>query len=75
MLFKIRVALVVSMLGSFLLLAEAQERPVEHPTFYRTTQIDGLTIFIERPAEKTADEIAALIRGFVGSSPRQADID
>jgi hypothetical protein len=44
MFFEIRVALVVSMLGSFLLLAEAQERPVEHPTFYRTTQIDGLTI-------------------------------
>lgn len=39
MFFEIRVALVVSMLGSFLLLAEAQERPVEHPTFYRTTQI------------------------------------
>jgi hypothetical protein len=25
--------------------------------------------------DTAADEIAALIRGFVGSSPRQADID
>jgi hypothetical protein len=42
------VALGVSaMLASFQLLAHAQgkDRPVQHPTFYRTTQIDGLSIF------------------------------
>lgn len=32
MLFEIRVALVISMLGSFRLLADAHERLVEHPT-------------------------------------------
>jgi hypothetical protein len=40
--------LVVSvMLASFPLLAYAQgkERPVEHPTFYRTIQIGGLSTF------------------------------
>src|SRR5882724_3459133 len=43
-----RMALMVSvMLASFQLLAQDQgkERPVEHPTFYRTVQIDKLSIF------------------------------
>src|SRR6476646_6117450 len=41
-------ALAISvMLASFQLLAQTQgkERPVEHPTFYHTKQIDGLSIF------------------------------
>ncbi len=35
------------MLVSFQLLGHAQgkERSVEHPTFYRTIQVDGLSIF------------------------------
>jgi hypothetical protein len=51
------VALVVSaMLASFQLLAQAQgkERPVEHPTFYRATQIDGLSIFYREAGPKDA---------------------
>src|SRR5258707_10886376 len=50
-----RIALVVSaMLGSFQLLAQAQgkERPVEHPTFYRSAQIDGLSIFYREAVSK-----------------------
>jgi len=52
-----RIALVVSvMLGSFQLLAQAQEkeRPVGHPTFYRTTQIDGLSVFYREAGPKDA---------------------
>ena len=42
------------MLVSFQLLAQAQgkERPVEHPTFYHTTQIDGLSIFYREAGPK-----------------------
>ena len=50
-------ALVVRMmLASFQLLVQAQarERPVEHPTFYRTTQIDGLSIFCREAGSKDA---------------------
>ena len=43
-----RVALMASMMLASLpppVQAEGRERLVEHPTFYRTTQIDGLSIF------------------------------
>ena len=39
---------------SIQLLAQAQgkERPMEHPTFYRTTPIDGLSIFYREAGPK-----------------------
>src|SRR2546423_10855915 len=50
-----RMALVVSaMLASFQSLAQGKERPMQHPTFYRTTQIDGLSIFYREAGPKDA---------------------
>src|SRR5437660_8898798 len=63
-------ALVVSMmLASFQLLAQVQgkERPVEHPTFYRTTQIDGLAIFYREAGPKDAPTLL-LLHGLPSSS-------
>src|SRR5437588_12990161 len=63
-------ALVVSMmLASFQLLAQVQgkERPVEHPTLYRTTQIDGLSIFY-REAGPTDAPTLLLLHGLPSSS-------
>src|SRR5438874_9666402 len=63
-------ALVVSMmLASFQLLAQVQgkERPVEHPTSYRTTQIDGLSIFYREAGLKDAPTIL-LLHGLPSSS-------
>jgi len=51
-----RMVLVVSlMLAIFQLPAHAQgkERPLKHSTVYRTIQVDGLSIFIEKPVRKT----------------------
>src|SRR5258705_11739164 len=65
-----RMALVVSaMLASFQLPAQAQgkERPVEHPTFYRTTQIDGLSIFYREAGPKAAPTLL-LLHGLPSSS-------
>src|SRR3989442_14582222 len=56
-------ALVVSvMLASFQLLAQVQgkERPVEYPTFYRTTQINGLSIFYREAGPKDAPTLLLL---------------
>jgi hypothetical protein len=56
-------ALVASvMLSSFPLLAQAQgkERPVKHPTSYRTTQIDGLSIFYREAGPKDAPTLLLL---------------
>ena len=62
-----RMVLVVSvMLASFQLLghqllgAQGKERPVEHPTFYRTTQIDGLSIFYREAGPKDAPTLLLL---------------
>src|SRR5204863_173096 len=58
-----RMALVVfAMLTSFQLLAQTQgkERPMEHPTFYRTTQIDGLSVFYREAGPKDAPTILFL---------------
>src|SRR6516164_6901262 len=57
------------MLASFQLLAHAQgkERLVEHPTFYRTTQIDGLSIFYREAGPKDAPTLL-LLHGFPSSS-------
>lgn len=49
--------IVLSMLASsFQLLTAAQEieHPVKTPTFYRTTKIDGLTIFYREAGPKDA---------------------
>jgi pimeloyl-ACP methyl ester carboxylesterase len=71
-------ALVVSvMLASFLLPAQAQgkaqrkaerkECSVEHPTFYRTTQIDGLSIFYREAGPKDGPTLL-LLHGLPSSS-------
>jgi pimeloyl-ACP methyl ester carboxylesterase len=65
-----RMALVVSVkLASFQLLAQAQgkEPRVEHPTFYRTTQIDGLSIFYREAGPKDAPTLL-LLHGLPSSS-------
>src|ERR1700694_3264350 len=65
-----RMALLVSgMLLSFPLLAQAQgkERPVEHPTFYRTIQIDGVSIFYREAGPKDAPTLL-LLHGLPSSS-------
>src|SRR4051794_30461 len=56
-------ALVVSvMLASFQLLAQAQGkgRPVQHPTFYRMIQIDGLSIFYREAGPEDAPTLLVL---------------
>jgi len=57
------------MLASLPLLAQAQgkERLVEPPTFYRTTQIDGLSIFYREAGPKDAPTLL-LLHGFPSSS-------
>ena len=63
-------ALAVSvMLGSFQLFAQRKERPMKHPTFYRTIQIDGLSIFYREAGPKDAPTIL-LLHG-VPTSSRQ----
>ena len=49
-------------LTSFHILAPAQgqDHPVEHATFYRTTQIDGLSIFYREAGPKDAPTILLL---------------
>src|SRR5882724_6365491 len=63
-------ALVVSsILVSFQLLAQTQEKEgsMEYPTFYRTTKIDGLTIFYREAGAKDAPTIL-LLHGLPSSS-------
>ena len=65
-----RVALVTSVvLASFLLPArvEGKEPPVEHPTVYRTAQIDGLSIFYREAGPKDAPTLL-LLHGLPSSS-------
>src|SRR4030081_3422192 len=65
-----RMVLVVSMmLAIFQLPAHAQgkERPVKHPTFYRTIQIDGLSIFYREAGPKDAPTLL-LLHGLPSSS-------
>jgi pimeloyl-ACP methyl ester carboxylesterase len=68
------IGLVVSvMLATFELPVQAQEkaqgkeRPVEHSTFYRTTQIDGLSIFYREAGPKDAPTLL-LLHGLPSSS-------
>src|SRR5579862_3553029 len=60
---------VFAMLASFQFLAQAQgkEHPVEYPTFYRTAQIDGLTIFYREAGPKSAPTLL-LLHGLPSSS-------
>src|SRR5580693_9542001 len=65
-----RVVLGVSlMLAIFQLPAHAQgkERPVKHPTFYRTIQVDGLSIFYREAGPKEAPTLF-LLHGLPSSS-------
>jgi pimeloyl-ACP methyl ester carboxylesterase len=57
------------MLASFQLLAQAQggNRPMEHPVFYRTAEIDGLSIFY-REAGPIDAPVLLLLHGFPSSS-------
>src|ERR1044071_3739581 len=54
---------------SFQLLAQSQgkQRSMEHPTFYRTIQIDGLSIFYREAGPKDAPTIL-LLHGLPSSS-------
>jgi pimeloyl-ACP methyl ester carboxylesterase len=63
-------ALVVSvMLPSTQLLAQAQGKgsPLEHPTFFRTIRVDGLSIFYREAGPKDAPTLL-LLHGFPSSS-------
>jgi hypothetical protein len=61
-------ALVVSVrLSSFQLLAYGKERTMEHPTFYRTIQVDGLSIFYREAGPKDAPTLL-LLHGLPSSS-------
>src|SRR6266481_4375311 len=57
------------MLTSFQLLAEAnvKERPMNYPTFHRTIQVDGLSIFYTEAGPKDAPTIL-LLHGLPSSS-------
>src|SRR5437667_5567989 len=55
------------MLASFQLLAQGKERPMEHPTFYRTLQVDGLSIFYREAGPKDAPTLL-LLHGLPSSS-------
>src|SRR5712672_4145837 len=65
-----RMVLVVSMvLAIFQVATPAQEKegPVKHPTFYRTKQIDGLSIFYREAGPKDAPTLL-LLHGLPSSS-------
>jgi pimeloyl-ACP methyl ester carboxylesterase len=64
-----RISLVISLtLASSNLLAQSKEKdPVEHPTFYRTIQIDGLSIFYREAGPKDAPTLL-LLHGLPSSS-------
>jgi pimeloyl-ACP methyl ester carboxylesterase len=62
------IVLVVSVvLASLQLLGQGRELPMEHPTVYRTTQIDGLSIFYREAGPKDAPTIL-LLHGLPSSS-------
>ncbi|MGB7462709.1 MAG: alpha/beta hydrolase, partial [Candidatus Acidiferrum sp.] len=47
--------------------AQGKERPVKHPTFYRTIQVDGLSIFYREAGPKDAPTLL-LLHGLPSSS-------
>src|ERR1700748_2416266 len=61
------VALVMTTQFSMQCLAQRKERPMEHPTAYRTVQVDGLSIFYREAGPKDAPTIL-LLHGLPSSS-------
>jgi pimeloyl-ACP methyl ester carboxylesterase len=59
--------IVAVMLASAQLLALGKERTMEHPTFYRTIQVDGLSIFYREAGPKDAPTLL-LLHGLPSSS-------
>jgi pimeloyl-ACP methyl ester carboxylesterase len=53
--------------ASIQLFAKGKEHPMKHPTFYRTAQIDGLSIFYREAGRKDAPTIV-LLHGLPSSS-------
>src|ERR1700704_398945 len=47
--------------------AQGKERPMKHPTFYRTIQVDGLSIFYREAGAKDAPALL-LLHGLPSSS-------
>jgi pimeloyl-ACP methyl ester carboxylesterase len=65
-----RVVLVASMVLAIFQVpahAQAKEHPVKHPTFYRTIQVDGLSIFYREAGPRDAPTIL-LLHGLPSSS-------
>src|SRR5437868_15521062 len=65
-----RMVLVVSMMLAIFQLpgrAQGKERPVKHPTFYRTIQVDALSIFYREAGLKDAPRLL-LLHGLPSSS-------
>src|SRR6202047_2475073 len=65
-----RMVLVVSMMFAIFQMpshAQGKERPVKHPTFYRTKQVDGLSIFYREAGPKDAPTLL-LLHGLPSSS-------
>jgi len=60
-------AVVALVVASLQLLAQGKERPMEHPTFYRTIQVDGLSIFYREAGPKEAPTLL-LLHGLPSSS-------
>src|SRR5260370_6332334 len=58
---------VAGLLASFQLLAQGKEGPVEHATAYRTTQIDGISIFYREAGPQDAPTLL-LLHGLPSSS-------
>jgi hypothetical protein len=69
MLHFFRISLVISLtLAPSNLLAQSwEEKSVEHPTFYRTIQVDGLSIFFREAGPKDAPTLL-LLHGLPSSS-------
>jgi pimeloyl-ACP methyl ester carboxylesterase len=59
--------IVAVMLASSQLLAQGKESTMEHPTFYRTIQVDGLSIFYREAGPKDAPTLL-LLHGLPSSS-------
>src|SRR5205085_1337642 len=59
--------LTMSNLASCFAIDQGKEHPVEHPTFYRTVKIDGLSIFYREAGPKEAPTIL-LLHGLPSSS-------
>src|SRR5438552_5828903 len=53
--------------SSFQLLAQEKQHPMQHPTFNRTTQFDGLSIFYREAGQKDAPTLL-LLHGLPSSS-------